>query len=98
LAGELNTDQRYHLDTVLNSVNQLRAMIRDLLEATRAESGKLRIEQRCVSIGEIVQQAISMMSATAKEKGVGLEAGLDLRVPLVYADPDRILQVLINLI
>jgi len=39
-----------------------------------------------------------MMAATAKEKRVGLEVGLDSRIPFVYADPDRVLQVLINLI
>ena len=98
LAGEINADQRYHLGTVLNSVHQLRAMIRDLLEATRAESGKIRIDPRCITIGDLVQQAISMMAATAKEKQVGLEVGLDSRIPFVYADPDRVLQVLINLI
>jgi signal transduction histidine kinase len=98
LAGEVNPEQRYHLDTVLTSVHQLRAMIRDLLEATRAESGKIRIEPRCITIGDLVQQAISMMSPTAKEKRLGLEVGLDARIPFVYADPDRILQVLINLI
>jgi sigma-B regulation protein RsbU (phosphoserine phosphatase) len=98
LAGEINTEQRYHLKTVLNSVNQLRAMIRDLLEASRAESGKIRIEPRCIIIGELIQQAVSMMTATAKEKHVGLEVGLDSRIPFVYADPDRVLQVLINLI
>ena len=98
LAGEINPEQRYHLGTVLNSVHQLRAMIRDLLEATRAESGKIRIEQRCMTIGDLIQQAISMMAATAKEKRVGLEVGLDTRIPFVYADPDRVLQVLINLI
>jgi len=98
LAGEINPEQRYHLGTVLNSVHQLRAMIRDLLEATRAESGKIRIEQRCITIGDLIQQAISMMAATAKEKRVGLEVGLDTRIPFVYADPDRVLQVLINLI
>jgi signal transduction histidine kinase len=98
LAGEVNPEQRYHLTTVLNSVHQLRAMIRDLLEATRAESGKIRIEPRCITIGDLVQQAVSMMAATAKEKRVGLEVGLDSRIPFVYADPDRVLQVLINLI
>jgi signal transduction histidine kinase len=98
LAGEVNPEQRYHLDTVLTSVHQLRAMIRDLLEATRAESGKIRIEPRCITIGDLVQQALSMMSQTAKEKRVGLEVGLDARIPFVYADPDRTLQVLINLI
>jgi hypothetical protein len=39
-----------------------------------------------------------MMAATAKEKHIGLEVGLDTRIPLVYADPDRVLQVLVNLI
>jgi len=38
------------------------------------------------------------MAATAREKQVGLEVGLDSRIPFVYADPDRVLQVLINLI
>jgi signal transduction histidine kinase len=98
LAGEVNTEQRYHLGTVLNSVNQLRAMIHDLLEATRAESGKIRIEPRCINIPDLIQQAISMMAFTAKEKRVGLEVGLDTRIPFVYADPDRVLQVMINLI
>ncbi len=98
LAGEINPEQRYHLQTVLNSVHQLRAMIRDLLEATRAESGKIRIEPRCITIADLIQQAVSMMAATAKEKQVGLEVGLDSRIPFVYADPDRVLQVLINLI
>jgi hypothetical protein len=98
LAGEINPEQRYHLGTVLNSVHQLRAMIHDLLEATRAESGKIRIEPRCITIADLIQQALSMMSATAKEKQVGLEVGLDSRIPFVYADPDRVLQVLINLI
>jgi signal transduction histidine kinase len=98
LAGDINPEQRDHLETVLNSVHQLRAMIRDLLEATRAESGKILIERRCIALGDLIRQAVSMMAATAKERQVDLKVGLDTRLPLVYADPDRVLQVLINLI
>ena len=98
LAGPLAPDQTDHLRTVLKSVNQLHAMIRDLLEATRADGGKLRVEPRCIDIGELIQQALAMMRPTAAEKRVGLEAGLDPSIPLVYADPDRTLEVLINLI
>jgi signal transduction histidine kinase len=98
LAGPLSPDQSDHLKTVLKSVNQLHAMIRDLLEATRAESGKMRIEPRCVALGELVQQAVAMLRPTAEEKKVGLEIGLDQRLPLVLADPDRALEVLINLV
>jgi signal transduction histidine kinase len=97
LAGPMAPEQTDHLKTVLKSVNQLHAMIRDLLEATRAESGKIRVEPRCISIGELIQQAVTMMRPIAAERQVGLEIGLDSRIPLVHADPDRILEVLINL-
>src|SRR5712672_1653734 len=98
LAGQLAPDQSDHLKTVLKSVNQLHAMIRDLLEATRAENGKLRIEPRCIALSELIRQAVAMMRPTAEGKHVGLEIGLDLRIPLVHADPDRVVEVLINLL
>jgi signal transduction histidine kinase len=98
LAGQVLPDQSDHLKTVLKSVNQLHAMIRDLLEATRAESGKMRVEPRCISLGEVCQQAVAMLRPTADEKQIGLEIGVDQRLPLVHADPDRVLEVLINLL
>jgi signal transduction histidine kinase len=98
LAGEVNPEQRDHLQTILRSVNQLGAMVRDLLEATRAESRKIRVEPHCVSMGDLMRQAVAMMQAPAREKQVGLEMALDTRIPLVYGDPDRILEILINLI
>ncbi len=97
LAGPLLPEQGDHLKTVLKSVNQLHAMIRDLLEATRAEGGKLRVEPRCIALGKLIEQAVAMMRPTAQAKQIGIEVGLDHRIPLVYADPDRILEVLINL-
>src|SRR5439155_7096748 len=71
LAGEINPEQRDHLGTILKSVNQLGAMVRDLLEASRAESGKIRIEPRCVSIVDLIRLAVTMVQATAREKQVG---------------------------
>src|SRR5271169_784433 len=98
LAGPVPPEQSDHLKTVLKSVNQLHAMIRDLLEATRAETGKMRVELRCISLKELIQQAVAMLRPTADEKKVGLEIGFDQRLPLVYADPGRALEVLINLV
>ena len=98
LAGPMLPEQSDHLRTVLKSVNQLHAMIRDLLEATRAENGTLRVEPRCISIGEVMKQATAMMLPTAQAKHIRLEAVLDPHIPLAYADPDRILEVLMNLL
>jgi len=98
LAGDVSPEQRDHLKTILKSVNQLGAMVHDLLEASRAESGKIRIEPRCVSIGDLIRQAVTMMQPVARERGVGLEVGVDTRIPFVHGDPGRILEVLINLV
>jgi len=98
LAGPLAPDQADHLKTVLKSVNQLHAMIRDLLEATRAESGKLRVDLRCIALSPLIEQAVAMMRPAAQAKQIGLEIGMDCRIPLVFADPDRIMEVLINLL
>jgi signal transduction histidine kinase len=98
IAGPVAPDQGDHLKTILKSVNQLHAMIRDLLEAARAESGKMRIEPRCISLAELVHQVVAMLRPMADEKHIGLEVGLDQRLPLIHADPDRVLEVLINLV
>jgi signal transduction histidine kinase len=98
LAGEMTGEQREHLGTILKSVNQLGAMVRDLLEAARAESGKISLEWRCVSIEEIIRLAATMMQATASQKKVGLEVAVEDGIPFVFGDPDRILEVLINLV
>jgi signal transduction histidine kinase len=98
LAGDVSPDQHDHLKTILKSVNQLGAMVRDLLEASRAESGKIRIEPRCIAIGDLIRQAVAMMQPLAREKEVGLEVGVDTRIPFVHGDPGRILEVLMNLI
>ena len=71
LAGDLTADQRDHVRTILKSANQLHAMVRDLLEAARVESGKIHLEPRCLTIGDLIQQAVTMMSPTAREKGIG---------------------------
>ena len=68
LAGKVVPEQREHLETVFRSVIQLRAMITDLLEATRAESGKISIQPHCVLIGEVIRQAVAMLQSTAQAK------------------------------
>jgi len=92
LAGPLLPNQTDYLRAVLKSVNQLHAMIRDLLAATRADSGKLHIEPRCIDMRELVQQAVAMMRPSAAENQVGLESALDPTIPLIYADPAALLK------
>ncbi len=98
LAGPISPEQHDHLGIILKSVNQLHAMIRDLLEATRAEAGKLRVEPRCVAVADLVDQVVAMLQPQAQQQRVHLASSLDPLLPFIYADPDRILEILINLV
>ena len=98
LAGDLNPDQQEYLNIILRNVTQLRNMITDLLEATRAETGKLAFEPRCASLSQLASEVLETTLATAVAKGVGLTVDAPTDLPFVFADPARIKQILTNLI
>jgi signal transduction histidine kinase len=98
LAGEVSTKQNEYLYIVLRNVGQLKTMIDELLEATRAETGKLTVEPRCISMVDIITETLKTVQTMAIAKGVLLSADILKNLPPVYADPERIRQILINLI
>jgi signal transduction histidine kinase/CheY-like chemotaxis protein len=98
LAGEINGEQREYLEIVLKNSLQLRGMIGDLLEVTRAQSAKLTIEPQPTSICDLFRPMIQTYERRAAEKGIAFETSCPPDLPLVQADPNRIGQVLSNLL
>lgn len=98
LAGTLTNEQKEYLGIALRNVRQLQAMVGDLLEAARAESGKLAIHPRAVSLNLSVGETLGTFSANARQKGVELSQDLPGALPLLYVDPRRLKQILTNLV
>lgn len=98
LAGALTNEQKEYLQIALRNVRQLQAMVGDLLEAARAESGKLAIHPRAVSLNLSVGETLGTFSANARQKGVELSQDLPGALPLLYVDPRRLKQILTNLV
>jgi len=109
LAGELSPKQREYLEIVLRNVNQLRSMVGDLLDCTRATNGKLTVTPQPIEITPIVVETLHTLRPSATQKGLdlfvdlpapGLQAsGLPAAgLPIVAADPVRLRQVLVNLV
>jgi signal transduction histidine kinase len=98
LAGPLTAGQRDALRVILRNVHQLEAMIDDLLETTRMQTGKLSIELQSVLPSEVVADAIDTLRAPAQVKEIHLAFDVDDDLPTAYADPVRTRQILINLI
>lgn len=98
LAGPLSPDQREYLEISLRNINQLKCMIDDLLEASRADVGKLTLRRLSISIREVIEQSTRSQKPIAARKNIVLKTEVADNLPLVYADPARVLQILTNLL
>lgn len=82
--------------TATANVDRLVRLVNDILDLERIESSGTGIEKRVCDAGELLGQAADLMSVTAESQGVKL-AVERLSAPF-WADPDRMMQVLINLL
>jgi signal transduction histidine kinase len=98
LAGDLSAEQRDYLEIVLRNVKQLQSMVGDLLESARAESGKLAVHRQVVSLRELGSETLLTLLPRATVKAVALTADIPSDLPFVYADPQRVKQILTNLV
>ena len=73
-------------------------MINDLLDLTRIEQGRVRLDLRPVAAAELVAQAVARSEARAREAGVGLVSDVAPALPPVMADAQRVGHVFDNLI
>jgi signal transduction histidine kinase len=81
----------------LAQVDRLTALVGQLLEQARAESGQLQLALRDVDLEEVARPIVASFEQQASNKGVSLELAA-LRPVRVEADPDRLSQVFVNLI
>ena len=98
LAGELNPEQLEYLEIALKNVNQLQTMIEDLLEISRIQVGKLSVEPKPISLTNIIDETLSSFHEIAAAKGITLSADFPSELPSAYGDPQRIRQILTNLV
>lgn len=86
------------IDTEIDGLTQL---VRELLELSRIESGHIKLNVRSSDVRDLVEQAAERMGAQAGRRGLKLVVtgrGSDESFPNALVDPDRLMQVLINLI
>jgi PAS domain S-box-containing protein len=97
LAGDITKEQREYLTITLNNVNMLRKMVRDLLEVTRAVAGKLEVDLRCLYLTEFLLQIAKTYQIT-NSKEIELSIDIPPDLPPVYADLNRMRQIIDNLL
>ena len=85
------------LSAILRNARAQALLIEDLLDMSRIVSGKIRLNLQTVGLAEIMASAVGTITPAAQAKGVLLECSVDF-VPWVRADPERLQQILLNLL
>jgi PAS domain S-box-containing protein len=86
------------IDTILRNAQSQEQLISDILDVQRIMAGKIRLNVRSVDLGNVVRSAAETVQPSADAKGVRLQLLLDLDAPTIAGDPDRLQQIVWNLL
>lgn len=92
-------EQTPYLNAIQQSSNNLLVILNDILDMSKIEVGKLKIEAVQANLDIIVQHVLDTLKFKAEEKGLVLTTIIEPNFPtLIITDPTRLTQILINLI
>ena len=94
----LPEDVTERVEVMRQAAMQIDSLIQDLLDVTRIEAGRLTVSPRNVSPKPLVEAALYAMRTLAESSGVELDATYREPLPEVHADPERVTQLLSNLV
>jgi PAS domain S-box-containing protein len=84
------------IEIAAESVDRLVLLVNDILDLERLESGKMRLSKQHCNTADLLQKSADTMKVMAKRGGITLS--LSPQSIEIYADPERIIQVLTNLL
>ncbi|MBL8451210.1 MAG: histidine kinase [Zoogloea sp.] len=91
-------DRKRFLGIIVSETERLTRLVNQVLDMAKIESGHADWHNGEVSLVEVIEQAAASTSQLFKDKGVALEMALPDQVPILLADRDRLIQVMLNLL
>jgi signal transduction histidine kinase len=96
--GAVNEQQTSFLNVIHNNVDRMAALISDLSDISRIERGKIKLELTSIPLQTTVDETLSGLQPAIEEKSQILEVDIPQDLPEIYVDPNRLVQVLTNLV
>ncbi len=98
-SANLNEEQNEYVSNIVKSGDNLLVILNDILDLSKIEAGKLKLEKTPFSFIEVTKSAIAMIGPTCDQKGLKLLYTADSNLPQrVEGDPVRLSQILSNLL
>lgn len=94
----LNAEQRKFAATIRGSARSLMGLLDGILDLSKIEAGRLRLEPQAIDLRETLQACVDLMAPRASQNGLQLGADLPLPGTTVLGDPMRLQQVINNLL
>jgi|GEM_PF-3662987 len=98
IPGEINPEQESILATARGNMDRLARIINDLLDISKLEAGRVHLRREKLEIEEIFRQVAGTFGSRASAQGLSLEVRVPERLPSVYADSDKLTEILTNLV
>ncbi len=98
VVGQLAPPQQEFVEAIRRNVERMSILVSDLLDISRIETGKLKLTPKALSLETVIEEAYRITCEKIQEKQQTFVKKLPDRLPPVLADPDRLAQILINLI
>ena len=86
------------IETIERNATSLTQIVEDVLDVSRIISGKVRLNVQPVDLPQVVREALEAVMPAANAKGVRVETIIDPRAAPVAGDPERLQQVIWNLV
>ena len=96
--GALTDEQHLYLGYTQEGVQQLMTIVEDILFMTRSDSGQFEMKPQQTNSRVLAKQVVTSLKMQAKKAAVILDKDIPETAPLIYADPQRMQQVLNNLV
>ena len=96
--GAINSRQMEYLNVILSSGRHLLQLINDVLDLSKVESGRMELRTETFAVDQAVEEVVSVVSATARKKGVRIARQLSPTLSTVTLDRQKFVQVLYNLV
>jgi PAS domain S-box-containing protein len=98
-ATRLPLDKRFEFVAIVQQeAERMTELIRGLLELSKIESGVVSLDRSTLPLNRIVKESLLVLKPRLEERSLTVEATLDPALPLALLDPDRIKQVVLNLL
>jgi signal transduction histidine kinase len=97
-AGALSEKQGEFLNVIGNNVDRMARLVQDLLDVSRIEEGRIRLEIQDVKIQEIVEEVLETVKTQIENKHLKLTVEVEPELPELRADYGRVMQIMTNLI